>query len=405
VHFGAARRWLCHGAYPIRLEFVAEAFGRRRSFNSLCKQYGISEKTGYKWLARFRAFGPEALADASHQAHSCPHQTPPRQRELLAALRRSHPTWGARKLRTVLALEYPELPWPAASTITMLLHREGLIPARRRRRRTGSPGGGRGPVAAAAPNALWTIDYKGQFRTEDGHWCYPLTIVDAASRFLLACVAHRRPSTAGTVATLRQCFRLYGRPEAILSDNGAPFGAAQAPRGLSRLSLWIRTLEIAPHFIVPGHPEHNGRHERLHRTLKAEATKPPAACLRLQQHRFNHFRTEYNTLRPHEALGQRPPAQLYHPSPRVFHPHPAPLAYPAHFHQRRVTSAGLIWWHQEDIYISQTLSGHTIGLDPICPTHWDVYFANYLHGTVDLTTLRFIPIANHRTSTSPITPV
>jgi len=397
--------WSVPDVMSIRLEFVAEAFGRRRSFNALCKQYGISEKTGYKWLARFRAFGPEALADSSHQPHSCPHETPVRQRELLAALRRSHPTWGARKLRTVLSLEYPELPWPAASTITTLLHREGLIQARRRRRRPGSPGGTRGPVAAAAPNALWTIDYKGHFRTQDGQWCYPLTIVDAASRFLLACVAHRRPSTAGTVGALRQCFRQYGRPDAILSDNGPPFGAAQAPRGLSRISLWIRTLDIAPHFIVPGHPEHNGRHERLHRTLKAEATKPAAASLRQQQHRFNHFRTEYNTLRPHEALGQRPPAQVYHPSARIFHPHPAPLAYPAHFHQRRVTSSGLIWWHHEDIYVSQTLAGYTIGLDPTCPTHWDVYFADYLIGTVDLTILRFSPIANPHTSASPINPV
>lgn len=395
--------WSVTNVMSMRLEFVAEALGRRGRFRSLCDQYGISEKTGYKWLARFRAQGPGGMADASHQPHSCPHETAPRQRELLAALRRSHPTWGARKLRVILAAEYPELTWPAASTITDLLHREGLIQRRHRRRRPGSPGGARGPVPVTAPNALWTIDYKGQFRTLDGRWCYPLTIVDAASRYLLACVAHPHPTTAGTLAALRHCFRAYGRPEAILSDNGPPFGAPRAPRGFSRLSLWMRTLDVAPHFIVPGHPEHNGRHERLHRTLKADATKPPARSLRQQQHRFDDFRTEYNTVRPHEALSFCTPATVYQPSSRLYHTHPAPLAYPPHFHQRRVTSAGLIWWHQDDIYLSQTLAGYTVGIDPTCPSHWDVYFADYLLGTVDLTTLRFSPITS--AFASPINPV
>jgi putative transposase len=395
--------WSVTDVMSIRLEFVAEAFARRRPFNALCKQYGISEKTGYKWLARFRAFGPDAMADAWHQTVSCPHATPARQRELLAALRRSHPTWGARKLRPVLATEHPDLIWPAPSTITNILHREGLIRQHKRRRRPGAPGGPRGPVTATEPNALWTIDYKGHFRTQDGQWCYPLTIVDAASRFLLACVAHRHPTTARTLAVLRQCFRTYGRPSAMLSDNGPPFGAPQAPRGFSRLSLWIRTLDIAPHFIVPGHPEQNGRHERLHRTLKSEATTPAASSLRQQQQRFDQFRLEYNTIRPHEALGQRPPAAAYQPSPRLFHTHPAPYAYPAHFHRRRVTRAGLIWWQQEDIYVSNTLAGHTVGIDPCCPAHWDVYFADYLLGTVDLTTMRFAPITT--TFTSPINPV
>ena len=265
------------------------------------------------------------------------------------------------------------------------------------------PAGERGPVAAATPNALWTIDYKGQFRTRDGRWCYPLTIVDAASRFLLACVAQREPSTLGAVAVLRQCFRTYGLPDMLLSDNGPPFGAVRAPRGFSRLSLWVRTLGIEPRFIVPGHPEHNGRHERLHRTLKAEATRPPATSLLQQQRRFNLFRTEYNRHRPHEALGLRSPAAVYTPSLRHFDGRPDPLVYPAHFHERRVTSAGLIWWQRQDIYLSLTLAGHTVGLDPVSPTTWDVYFANYLLGTVNLTSLRFTPLT--QALTSPINPV
>lgn len=395
--------WSVSNVMSIRLEFVAEALGHRRTFRALCVQYGISEKTGYKWLARFKERGPAGLSDESHVPRACPHATPAPQRDLLIAMRRAHPSWGARKLRGVLQGQHPGLSWPAPSTITTLLHREGLIQVRHPRRRAGVPVGERGPVAAPMPNALWTIDYKGQFRTRDGRWCYPLTIVDAASRYLLACVAQPEPSTLGATTVLRRCFRRYGLPQALLSDNGAPFGAARAPRGFSRLSLWVRTLGVVPRFIVPGHPEQNGRHERLHRTLKAEATRPAAATLRQQQYHFNAFRTEYNELRPHDSLALRTPAAVYHASPRPFIAHPPPLAYPDHFHLRRVTSAGLIWWHQQDIYLSLTLAGQTVGLDPVSSTRWDVYFADYLLGTMDLTTLRFTPLTE--ALTSPINPV
>ena len=387
----------------IRLEFVAEVLGRRRAFAALCTQYDISEKTGYKWLARFREAGPAGLADRGHQPQTCPHQTPAVQRELLCAARRAHPTWGARKLRASLAATHPELPWPAASTITTVLDRAGLVPHRRRHGRPGALAGERGPCDAPAPNALWTMDYKGQFRLGDGRWCYPLTIVDAASRFLLACVAHRAPDTTATQAVLTQCFRTYGLPTAMLSDNGPPFGAPRAPRGFSRLSLWLRTLGITPRFTVPGHPEQNGRHERLHRTLKADLGRPAASSLRGQQDRLDAFRLTYNTLRPHEALRQTPPAAHFQPSPRPYPSRPEPLQYPAHFLARRVTSAGLVWLHQEDVYVSQTFAGHTLGLDPVSPTTWDVYFAEYLLGTLDLSILRFHPLTH--TLTSPITPV
>ena len=395
--------WRTADIMSIRLEFVAEALGSRRPFAALCAQYAISEKTGYKWLARFRAHGPTALADQAHTPHTCPHQTPERQRALLCALRRAHPTWGARKLRARLGTQYPELAWPAPSTITTLLDRAGLVAHRRRRARPPGAAGARGPAAAPEPNALWTMDYKGQFRTANGQWCYPLTVVDAASRFLLACVAHPAPATGAAQRVLTHCFRTYGLPHAMLSDNGAPFGAPRAPRGFSRLSLWLRTLGIAPRFIVPGHPEHNGRHERLHRTLKADALRPVAPTLRGQQRRFDAFRLEYNTLRPHEALHLAPPAHCFAPSPRPYVARPLPLCYPTHFLERRVTPAGLIWIQQDDIYISQTFAGHTLGLDPVSPTRWDVYFAEYLLGTLHLATLRFTALTH--TLTSPINPV
>ena len=401
--------WSPADLMSIRLEFVAEALGRRRAFATLCTQYGISEKTGYKWLARFRAAGPAGLADASHAPHACPHQTPAAQRALLEALRRVHPTWGARKLRARLVVTHPALAWPAPSTITQLLDRAGLV--RHRRRRSGGAGAsaggaeaeGRGPCPAPGPNALWTMDYKGQFRLGNGQWCYPLTVVDAATRFLLACVAHPAPDTDAVRRVLTHCFQAYGLPQAMLSDNGPPFGAPRAPRGFSRLSCWLRTVGVTPRFIVPGHPEHNGRHERLHRTLKADVLHPPAPTLRAQQQRFDTFRTTYNTQRPHAALALTPPATRFHPSGRPYVAPPRALAYPTHFLERRVTPAGLIWLHHAGIYVSQACTGITLGLDPVSSTRWDVYFAEYLLGTLDLSTLRFTALAH--TLTSPINPV
>jgi transposase InsO family protein len=394
--------WRIPDVMTIRLEFVAEALGRRRTVAALCEAYGISEKCGYKWLRRFREHGPAGLADASHAPHGCPHRTPAAQRDLLTEARRAHPTWGARKLRAHLAAAHPALRWPAASTITELLDAEGLI-APRRRRAAGGGGAGGACASAAEPNALWTMDYKGHFRTRDGRWCYPLTVVDTATRYLLACAAHAAPETGAARAVLRRCFRAYGLPAALQSDNGPPFGAAHAPRGFSRLSLWLCALGVAPRFGAPGHPEHNGRHERLHRTLKAEATRPPAATLRAQQARFDAFRAEYNGVRPHEALGQVPPGHLYRPSPRpLVEPPPAP-AYPTHYHERRVTPAGLIWWHHRGIYVSQALAGYTVGLAPVSADRWDVYFTHYLLGTADLTTLRFTRLTQGLAS--PINPV
>jgi putative transposase len=390
--------WSVTDLMSIRFEFVAEARAKRQPITALCAQYGISEKTGHKWLARFRAGGPPALENASHTARRCPHRTPEVQRTQLLALRQLHPTWGARKLRARLKVTHPRLTWPAPSTITTLLHQAQLIRARPRHRRAGAAPLGadplRGPRTATEPNALWTIDYKGQFRTADGCWCYPLTIVDAASRYLLACVAHRAPSRLAARQVLVRCFRRYGLPAMLLSDNGAPFGAARAPRGFSQLSLWVRTLGIQPRFIIPGHPEHNGRHERFHRTLKAEATRPPAATRRAQQRRFEAYRREYNDERPHEALGLVTPATLFQPSPRPFVARPAPLVYPPHYHVRRITSAGLLWWHQQDVYVSQALAGHRVGIDPVSPNQWHLYFAEYLLGAVDLTTLHFVPLGH-----------
>lgn len=394
--------WSVPDLMSIRLEFVAEALGRRQPFAVLCARYSISEKTGYKWMGRFRAGGPAALGDGAHRPGTCPHATPPGVRDAILALRRQHPTWGARKVRAALAATDATTPWPAASTITTLLHAAGLIAPRRRR-----PRGGPGPRApfltAREPNALWTIDYKGEFTTGDGRYCYPLTIVDSASRFLLACEAHRRISGPSVQRALDACFRRYGRPAALLSDNGAPFASVLAPRRFSALSAWCVQLGIRPLLTQPRHPEQNGRHERMHRTLKAEATRPPARNCTGQQQRFDVFRNEYNCLRPHEAHGNTPPAQHYHPSTRPWPVPLVPYAYPRDYLVRRVADTGVIYWHQRRIFVTQVLAGLEVGLHPVSAIHYDVHFADYLLGTIDLQACAFTPLT--QTLTSPISPV
>ncbi len=393
--------WSQPDLMSLRLEFVAEALARRQSFTALCAQYGLSEKTGYKWLARFRAHGPAGLSDGSHAPASCPHRIAPAVRDLLCACRRAHPTWGPKKLRSLLATQHPTVAWPALSTITTLRRAADLIVPRRR-----TPRAIPSPVApfltATTPNALWTIDYKGHFTTGDGHDCYPLTIVDSASRFLLACTAQRRISTANVRRVLEHCFRAYGRPAALLSDNGAPFASPVAPRRFSALSAWCVTLGIRPLLTQPRHPEQNGRHERMHRTLKAEATRPPARTVRAQQQKFDAFRDEYNTLRPHEALGLTPPAQHYRPQPtRTLTP--APYVYPPGDLLRRVAPSGVLNWHRHQLYISTALAGHDVALRPVSAHLLNVYFADYLLGTIHLDALRFLPLT--QTLTSPINPV
>lgn len=394
--------WSVPELMSIRLEFVAEALGRRRPFAVLCAQYGISAKTGYKWVGRFKAGGPSALHDATHAVVHCPHRTPPAVCAAIVTLRRQHPTWGARKLHAYLAAQAPERRWPAPSTITTLLHAADLIPPRRRRPRT-VPGVAAPFLTATTPNVLWTIDYKGQFTTGDGRYCYPLTIVDSASRFLLACDAHRRISTTRVQESLERCFRTYGRPDALLSDNGAPFASVHAPRRFSPLSAWCVQLGIRPLLTQPRHPEQNGRHERLHRTLKAEATQPPARALGAQQRRFDAFRDEYNCLRPHEALGLTPPARHYRPSERPWPTRLAPLAYPTDYLVRRVAPSGVLNWHQRQIYVSTALRGQELGLHPVSAIHYDVYFAEYLLGSLNVQDCRFTSLTQSRTS--PISPV
>lgn len=269
--------WLEATPMDHRLQFVAEARRTDESFRALCARYGVAPKTGYKWLARYVAEGPAGLLERSRRPHTSPTATPLAVAEALLELRRRHPTWGGKKLLAVLARRQPRFTLPAPSTVAALLARSGLVTPRRRRRAVGHPGRPAAPMAA--PNDIWTADFKGEFKTRDGVYCYPLTICDGYSRYLLACRALPSTATVGARPVFERLFREYGLPARIRSDNGVPFASIALAR-LSALSVWWLRLGILPDLTEPSSPQQNGRHERMHRTLKAEATKPAAACAR-----------------------------------------------------------------------------------------------------------------------------
>jgi transposase InsO family protein len=339
----------------------------------LCERYGISRKTGYKWLARFEAEGAAGLVDRSRAPHRCEHRMSEAVRDALLEVRRKHPSWGPRKLLARLEARRPRTAWPAASSVGELLRREGLVRERRRPARR-EPHPGPPQIAANEPNDLWTTDFKGQFPTRSGWWCYPLTVLDHASRL---CVAlDGLGSTDGERArpVFERAFREFGLPRAILSDNGAPFAAARGLRGLTKLSVWWLKLGIHPLRTEPASPEQNGAHERFHRTLKAETAKPPAGNRNAQQRRFNRFRKVYNDERPHEALQLATPASRYRPSDR---PCPAYLPepeYPNHFQTFFVNAQGTLYVDGELKHLSNALAGERVGMEETDDGIWTIYF-------------------------------
>jgi transposase InsO family protein len=376
-----------------RHDFVRLAHQGRHPITEVCVAFGISEKTGHKWLARFAAAGVAGLVDRSHAPHRMPHQLAASLTEAILALRAAHPTWGPRKLRARLGDTRPDLPWPATSTIGALLHRRGLVRPHRR------PGGGParwGPLdhpltAAAAPNDVWTTDFKGEFRVRAGPYCFPLTVVDAQSRFLLGCTALGSPASAPAQVVFTRLFRTYGLPRVIRSDNGVPFASPLALSRLSALAVWWIRLGIRPERIARGAPQQNGAHERLHKTLKAEATHPPQRTLARQQACFDHFRAEYNTERPHEALGLCPPARCYTPSPRPWPRRLPRLDYPPQVEIRRVSSAGCVKWKGDAVWLTSVLAGQDVAFEPTAPDGWTVSFGSLVLGLVDAVTRTFTP--------------
>ena len=371
-----------------RVQFMGDYHRQLFSVTDLCNRYGVSRKTGYKWIARYAVEGAAGLAVRSSRPTHSPHSTAAPIVTAIVALRKRYPTWGGKKIVAVLGEREPAWTLPAVSTANDILKRAGLVPAARRRRPVRHGGYVATPVTE--PNRVWTADFKGQFRTADAALCYPLTVCDAWSRYLVRCFGLPAPTTADTMAVFRRAFAEYGLPQRIRTDNGEPFAAASLGR-LSRLSVWWIRLGIYPELIEPASPYQNGAHERMHRTLKADTTRPPAANLAAQQQRFARFRRRYNQERPHEALGQRPPARLYEPSARCLPRRLSPMIYPGHYELRRVSAPGVMSWHSKSLVISTVLIGETIGLEPVDDGEWDLHFGPIRLGRFDERTRRIQP--------------
>jgi transposase InsO family protein len=372
--------WRERNALQERNEFITEWLKRDKPVAELSRIYGISRKTAYKWLERFKEEGRAGLAERSHAPHLSPQAINESTAARIVAEREQRPTWGARKILQSLRRQKPAHPWPAASSIGELLKREGLIHARRRRRKT--PPSSEPLAHAAAPNQVWCADFKGWFRCGDGERCDPFTVTDACSRYLLRCQATEKSDGVHVRAVMEAAFREYGLPEAIRTDNGAPF-ASRAPGGLSRLSMWWLQLGIRHERIEPGHPEQNGRHERMHRTLKQEAASPPAANRRRQQQAFAEFERIYNRERPHEALEWRTPAEVYTASTRAFPARLPELEYPPGVHLRRISQQGSLKWHCERTFLSEVLARQTVGLLETDDDFFEVYYGPLLIGWFD----------------------
>jgi putative transposase len=350
------------------------------SFVRLCQQFGISTKTGYKRIHRFREHDWAGLADRSRAPGSHPRQISRGVAERLVAAKRAHLTWGPRKLIPWLHARHPEITWPAPSTAGTILERAGLVRRKRRSRRVAP---WTEPFAEATlPNDVWCMDFKGWFRTTDGQRCDPLTVADAASRYLLVCQGLAHPRGHEVRPVLERAFREYGLPQVIRTDNGPPF-ASTGLGGLSQLSVWWVKLGIIPERIVPGHPEQNGRLERFHRTLKAETANPPRPSLRAQQRSFTAFRHQYNIDRPHEALGYRTPASSYRPSLRSYPSRVPEPDYGSGITVRRVRTNGTIKWQGGLLYLSESLCGEPVGLQPQDDRYWSIQFGPLQIGLLD----------------------
>lgn len=362
-----------------RVRFILACRDDDESFASICASFGISRKTGYKWLERFDERGMRGLADQSRVPAVHPRWLTDAAVDAIIEARKSQPSWGPKKLQTLLQGR-PELAKVGISTIAGVLKRYGLVRTTRRRPRIARFSEPLG--ACVAPNDVWCADFKGHFALLDRSRCHPLTISDAASRFLVKCEGLRVPDEAHVRIHFERAFVEYGLPARIRTDNGPPF-ASRALAGLSKLAVWWVRLGIFPERIEPGHPEQNGRHERMHRTLGEETTRPPARNLRAQQRSFDLFRKHYNETRPHEALGQKPPSSVYTPSRR---PMPTSLGHPEYGCDqvvRLVDDCGRIRWKTARVLVSPLLVELPVGARCVADGKWELRFGPLLLGILD----------------------
>jgi transposase InsO family protein len=382
--------WKVSSEMDERLRFIARLL-EGEAMTDLCVEFGISRKTGYKIYDRYKESGAEALNDRSRRPYRYANQLPPQVVAQIVGLKNDKPYWGARKIRELLLRRLPsEIKVPSRSTIHAVLDRSGLVKRMGRRRNKAH---GTALSAGANPNDLWGADFKGEFTLGNKRYCYPLTVTDHASRYLLMCEALDSVREEGAFQAFEQLFRERGLPAAIRSDNGVPFASPNALFNLSKLAVWWLRLGISIERIKPGHPQQNGRHERMHRTLKEATTRPAAMNSLQQQAKFDAFITEYNTERPHEALGMKVPAELYQPSPRIYQGI-GELEYPFHDRDITVTSCGRICMHRKKINLSIVLAGQKLGIKEVDEGIWLVSFMHYDLGYIDLEQKTLQPLDN-----------
>ncbi len=373
--------WLEVNPMDQKVLFIADFLRESRSFTDLCIQYGISRKTGYKWLTRYQQSGVDGLLEHSRKPRSSPQQTPYPIRQAILKLRQCGDLiLGPKKIQKLLLQQYPNESIPSKTTIYKILYDAGMVEKRHRKQRVSPFPQPFAPVESV--NDLWSADFKGQFKMRSGAYCYPLTIMDHKSRFLLCCQGFEGPRFEETKCAFEKIFRDYGLPRRIQTDNGVPF-ASRAAAGLSRLSAWWVSLGILPERIEPGKPQQNGRHERMHRTLKQAVTKPPERGFRAQQKRFDQFITDYNQNRPHEALQQQTPASVYKASERIYREDPHEFIYPDYYEQLSVQHPGIVYFRNHTIYISNVLINYCVGLNEVEQGIFDVYFGPIYLGRFD----------------------
>lgn len=364
-----------------RLRFIARLL-EGESMSEVCRSFGISRKTGYKIYNRYKQEGPEALSDRSRRPVRYANQLPAPLERLIVDCKREKPHWGARKIRELLIRRLAgDVRIPAKSTVHAVLDRHGLVKRAKDRRRHKAQGT---PLCdGKSPNDLWCVDFKGEFKLGNRRYCYPLTVTDHASRFILGCEALESVKAGPAQEVFLRLFQERGLPEAIRSDNGVPFASPNGLYNLSRLSVWWLRLGLAIERIKPGHPQQNGRHERMHLTLKKETTKPAGQNILQQQARFDDFVAEFNTERPHEALHMKVPADVYRPSVKQYQGLPD-VAYPFHDKDILVTACGRICMHRKKINISTAMAGQRVGLKEVDEGIWLVSFMTYDLGYIDL---------------------
>jgi transposase InsO family protein len=383
--------WKASSAMEEKLRLIFEYERKESTMGELCSRFGISRETGYVVLRRFRQYGLRGLEELDRAPQRHPNQTNPELERAVLELRQAHMRWGPRKLKRILERDHPGRAWPATSTVGEIIKRAGLVVPRKKRHRAAPY---TEPLAhAMESNRVWCADFKGWFKAGDGTRVDPLTISDAWSRYLLRCQAVEKTDTERVRAVFEAAFREYGMPQAIRTDNGAPFASA-ALRGLSRLAVWWIKLGITPERIEAGHPEQNGRHERMHRTLKQDLQ--PGRDWRAQQRHLDQFRQDYNQLRPHEALGMQTPAALYVPSPRSYPERLPEVEYPDTMQVLRVKSHGHFRWKKHDIFLSEVLWGEPIGLLPLDDHSFKVYFAHWPLALFNHQILRLRPLNENK---------